>query len=147
MTIPSKINNFQGPYRFLSNFWPCVVTLDEMIYPSVEHAYQAAKTINVNQRETIRNAKTPGEAKRLGRVVTLREGWNQLRIPVMRSLLRQKFRNSVLCSKLLATGSVVLIEGNTWGDRFWGVDGQNEGENHLGKLLMEIRDEIRKNLK
>ena len=131
-------------YRFLSNFWPCKIILDAEVYSSVEHAYQAAKTIDPFARALIRGTPTPAAAKRLGRNVLLRPEWttSMLRVNVMRDLLRQKFSIQPLRERLLATGDVELIEGNHWGDHFWGVcDGR--GENHLGKLLMEIRGEVR----
>jgi ribA/ribD-fused uncharacterized protein len=135
------IDSFSGGNRFLSNFYPSNVVLDEYIYFTVEHAFQAAKTTDSVERMRIRNADTPGKAKRLGRKVTLRPGWDDMRVDVMRGLLGQKFSREPLRSMLRETAPAVLIEGNTWGDRFWGVDGS--GLNWLGILLMEIRDEVR----
>ena len=133
------INSFQGDYRFLSNFWPVRVQLDGATYTTVEHAYQAAKTLDDRERNTVRRALTPGEAKRAGRRVTKRADWEQVKIEVMRVLLQQKFRSDYLHDKLQATRGHELVEGNTWGDTFWGVC-RGVGENHLGKLLMQIRD-------
>lgn len=132
------IDSFQGQYRFLSNFWPVEVVLDGVAYPSVEHAYQAAKTHNEQQRHEIRNAKTPGDAKRLGRRVDKRPDWDDVKLATMSRLLVQKFAHSALRAKLDATNGESLIEGNTCGDTFWGVC-RGVGENHLGKLLMQIR--------
>jgi ribA/ribD-fused uncharacterized protein len=127
------------PYDFLSNFHPAPVRLDGVEYPTVEHAYQAAKTLDDVERAHVRSAPTPAEAKTRGGQVTMRRDWNDIKVAVMRDLLRQKFADGVLRERLLATAPHVLIEGNTWGDRFWGVC-NGEGQNWLGRLLMEIRD-------
>ena len=133
------IDSFAGEYRFLSNFFPTPVFLDNKLYSSTEHAYQAAKTLIQAEREEIQRAGTPGLAKKLGRKVTLRVDWESIKINVMRELLRQKFaRGTPLSLGLVATGDAILIEGNHWNDCFWGVC-RGVGENHLGKLLMEQR--------
>jgi len=134
-------NTPDGDFKWLSNFYMVDVRLDDESYPSTEHAYQAAKTLLPAERRQIREASTCGKSKRLGQKVSLRPDWEQVKIEVMRDLLRQKFRRPDLKAKLLETGRQHLVEGNTWGDKFWGVcDG--EGENHLGRLLMDIRAEI-----
>jgi ribA/ribD-fused uncharacterized protein len=134
---------FTGRLAFLSNFTAVAVELDGEWYPSVEHAYQAAKTSDMTARQRFRVfGVTPGQAKRLGRRVAIRENWEEVRVEVMRDLLRQKFEHPKLRAKLLATGNEKLVEVNDWNDTFWGVcDGV--GENRLGKLLMEIRAQIR----
>lgn len=139
---PEIIHEFQGFYRWLSNFWKVPVEMDGMIYPSVEHAYQAAKTFDQSARLSIQALYKPGDAKRAGRRVTLRTDWEKVKLDVMLALLRNKFLDKNLREKLLATGDSMLIEGNTWGDTFWGMCGDS-GENHLGRLLMQVRDEIR----
>ena len=137
---------FQGEYRFLSNFHPSFVRLGGIVWPCVESAYQAAKSTVLEERARVLACRTPGEAKRLGRTLTLRPGWDELRLGVMLGLVRQKFRaGRPLAARLLATESVRLIEGNMWGDAFWGVDARTGcGENHLGRLLMQVRDELRR---
>jgi len=137
------IETFWGPHRFLSNFHPADVTLDGDRYRTVEHAYQAAKTLDDTERADIRAVLTPREAKALGQRVTLRQDWDYVKVNAMLDLLRQKFRQEPLKGRLLATGDKRLIEGNTWGDTFWGVcDGV--GENWLGRLLMQVRGELQK---
>lgn len=138
------ITQFDGPHAFLSNFYPSPVRLDGLEYPTVEHAFQAAKTHDPEARRRIRTAPTPGQAKRLGRQVQLRADWEQVKVGIMRSLLVQKFAEPELKALLRATGSEPLIEGNTWNDRIWGCtwDGKTWiGQNHLGKLLMSLRAE------
>lgn len=135
------IGRFTGPHRFLSNFHPCEVLFDGEAYPTVEHAYQAAKCARRRERAPIRRLRSPLAAKRAGRRVALRAGWEAVKVEVMADLLRQKFADPELAAKLLATGQAELVEGNDWGDRYWGsVDGH--GRNMLGELLMELRAEL-----
>lgn len=136
----SKIDSFSGKYRFLSNFWPCKVVWEGVEYPSTEHAYQAAKLVNKEDRELVRNA-TAAEAKKLGRKFPMIDGWDNVRLNVMYDLCLQKFQNPELKQKLLDTGDAILIEGNWWGDTFYGVC-KGIGENNLGKILMRIRSEL-----
>lgn len=133
------IDDFRGDYRWLSNFHACPVMYDGVLYPSSEHAYQAAKTLDARSREVIRNAPRPRDARNLGQTVVLRPGWDEMRVEVMRVILLDKFtRSPALGAQLLCTGDTRLVEGNTWGDRFFGVCG-GTGENWLGRLLMETR--------
>lgn len=136
------ITRFCDEFDFLSNFYPCEISFEGLVYPTAEHAYQAAKTIHEPERIEIRDATTPGRAKRLGRNVTIRDDWNSERLQVMEVILNQKFSNPILLQRLLATEDAQLIEGNDWGDQFWGVS-NGRGENHLGRLLMKIRDRSR----
>lgn len=140
---PAKIGEFQGEYRFLSNFWPAACEFEGVRYPSSEHAYQAAKTLDSAERRRIAALPTPSEAKRAGRALALRPDWETAKFDVMRACVRSKFAlNPDLAAKLLDTGDALLEEGNDWGDRTWGVvDGV--GENRLGKILMDVRAELR----
>lgn len=136
------IHNFTSlNYRFLSNFWPAEVEFDGTVYPSVENAYQAAKVL-AKHRHNFTGC-GPSAAKKLGRMYPMRNDWEEVKVSVMRDLIRQKFKpGSELSDRLLDTGDWLLEEGNTWGDTFWGVcDGV--GENWLGRLLMERRGELR----
>jgi ribA/ribD-fused uncharacterized protein len=141
----TRIDSFSGPHRFLSNFFLCSIEYEGMVYPSTEHAYQAAKTTNSALRAALFTDGDAKQAKHRGYGVPLRPDWDRLRIGVMLDLLRIKFSIPALRDKLLATCDAELIEGNHWGDRFWGVC-NGVGENHLGKLLMQIREEKRKEL-
>lgn len=136
------INLFIDEYRFLSNFWLASIEFEGRKYPSVENAYQAAKTLDLKKREPFEKY-TPGQAKRAGKKLTLRPDWDKSRIKYMEILLRQKFFHLDLQRQLLGTGEKTLIEGNDWHDTFWGVcDGC--GENNLGRLLMTIRKDLGK---
>jgi N-glycosidase YbiA len=132
---------FFGEYRFLSNFHPSKVTYDGLDYSSVEHAYQAAKTLDPADRLSIREMQKCGEAKKFGQNVKLRPDWEQIKLSVMEELVKQKFKHKSLKEKLLATGDAYLEETNYWSDSYWGVC-NGKGENHLGKILMKVRDEL-----
>ena len=141
--MSEPITRFRGDYFFLSNFYPCKISYQGCNYPSAEHAYQASKTLVHVERLLILNASRPALAKSLGRHISLRLDWEEVKVPTMREILRVKFsRSSPLSSKLISTGNRELIESNTWGDNFWGMHDER-GENHLGRLLMEIRDSLR----
>ena len=140
------INQFRGAYFFLSNFAPAIVVYEGITYPTAEHAYQASKTIYSSMREGIAAQPTPAEAKVLGNQIALRFDWDdQLALKIMEDIVRAKFEDDALAQKLIETSPSELIEGNSWGDTFWGqCNGQ--GENHLGKILMKIRLECRQRL-
>lgn len=141
----SPIMGFTGKYSFLSNFHPCTIHDGLDLYPTAEHAYQSAKTNSRKEKERIKSAPTPGKAKKLGRGVTLIFGWDKIKVDMMWFVLSRKFdrlTNPDLVDKLLQTGNRELIEDNNWGDTFWGVS-NGEGENHLGKLLMKVRQKLR----
>ena len=151
------IDSFTHEYRFLSNFHLVYITHDGLRYDSVEHAYQASKTMILAERYEfagvrwdVENARlvpddermTPSQAKRYGRRVTLRPDWEFVKLDVMHQLVSQKFQNPRLATMLRDTDPHDLVEGNKWGDTFWGVY-NGVGENYLGKILMQVRDELR----
>lgn len=135
------IDSFEGEYAFLSNFHPAVVIYEDIQFPSVEHAYQAAKTNDLTERLRICQLPTAGQAKRMGGKVKLHPDWSKRKIGVMNDLLEQKFKHPELRAKLMATDGHDLVEGNYWGDIFWGIY-NGKGKNHLGRLLMSIRSSI-----
>lgn len=142
------ITSFSGEFEFLSNFYPVDLLVDGILYHSSEAAFQAAKTSDISQKIRISDAKTPGEAKRLGRQVTMRRDWEEKKDKVMFDLLRKKFtRGTDLAKRLDATGDAVLVEGTKWHDQYWGVctcpKCHGEGRNILGQLLMTVRAENR----
>lgn len=141
--MAKAITRFDGEYSFLSNFYPSDrIVYDRVAYRTVEHAYVAAKSLDVDFRQEVWDTPTPGQAKRLGREVELRADWDDIKLDVMKDLIHQKFQNTVLRQQLIATNKSMLVEGNTWGDTFWGVC-KNTGQNHLGRILMDERFEIR----
>jgi len=144
------INNFSGRYSFLSNFYKTVIFNPDAMshnFPSVEHAYQAAKTHDLNDKRIIALAQTPGQAKSLGQKVKLRDDWKEIRIDIMYDLVAKKFSKPGLAKKLKQTEPHFLCEGNYWHDNIWGDCYCDKcknipGQNHLGQILMKIRDEI-----
>lgn len=140
----NPINEFSGEYRFLSNFWEAPVTYGGVTYGSNEAAFQAQKCIEAEKRLAFTEL-TPSKAKSLGRRVLLRSDWEDVKIGLMEEIVRAKFTQTPdLGEKLLQTGYRQLVEGNTWNDTFWGVSLKSlKGQNHLGKILMQIREELR----
>jgi ribA/ribD-fused uncharacterized protein len=139
---PERIDRFEGPWRFLSNFarLPDGTTL--------EHAYQAAKTLDPDQKLWVFSAPTAAEAKQRGRQVTIRADWETVKQGVMLRLLRQKFTEPSMAQMLLETKGAYLEEGNYWHDQYWGnctcpAHNYTPGENWLGSLLMQVREELR----
>lgn len=138
-----KILSFDGQERWLSNFWPCTVELYGETYPSIEHAYQAAKAFYPDDRKIFQSSHmTAGQAKRAGRRLAMRPDWEQVKVPTMRELIQQKYcSSSTLGHKLADLWDWHIEEGNTWGDTFWGVC-RGRGDNRLGKLLMGQAEEL-----
>lgn len=147
-----KIDQFKGNYRFLSNFYEGdYIPYADYNFKTGEHLYQCLKTTKTDEIAKIIFAPTPGEAKRLGQKVTLRDNWDQVKIEAMRLTLGAKFISSPeLTWLLISTDSAVLIEGNTWHDQIWGdcTCGRKQciepGKNLLGTLLMQLRTDLSK---
>ena len=137
------IDSFRNDYFFLSNFYNADVEFDGIVYQNSEAAYQAQKTLDLNERKKFAYM-NPSEAKKAGRHVKLRPDWESVKYDYMLAICRAKFnQNKNLADKLIETGDQELIEGNDWNDRIWGkVNG--EGQNLLGKILMQVRSEINK---
>jgi len=138
------IDRFDGENRFLSNFFvlPRPITHDGIIYPTTEHAFQAAKTLDFRKRFEISKLATPGMAKRAGRLCELRPEWEVSKNRVMYELVLLKFvLNQDLRWKLIDTYPNKLVEGNTWGDTYWGVC-KGVGENKLGSILEIVRQQL-----
>ena len=136
------IKEFKGEYSFLSNFHFCIVEHNSLLFSNSEAAFQAAKSKDpmVRQLFTGLNGVL---AKRLGNQIRLREDWEQVKDQIMYECLKNKFStdDQNLKSRLIATGNEELVEGNTWGDIYWGVC-NGVGQNKLGKILMKVRGEL-----
>ena len=140
--MQNKINGFFGKRRFLSNFWECPITFEGLEYPSVENAYQAAKTFDIESRNKFQNI-TPKESKSLGKKIEIRGDWEMVKLHIMLHLSLEKFtRHPDLGTQLIETDDSYLEETNWWGDTFWGIH-NCQGENNLGKILMKVRDIIK----
>ena len=145
-----SITDFRGEYRWLSNFGHSPIHMTnpflgyELKADTVEHAYQAYKTIVIEEREWVLKSRTPAIARRRGQKVTLRKEWDSFRIMYMSALVKAKFtQNKELAAKLLSTDNHHLVEvSDGWGDKFWGVC-EGRGLNHLGRILMNVREEIK----
>lgn len=138
------INKFWGKYRFLSNFYKVSIAINGIEYPSTEHYYQAMKFKDPELQERIRMTDKPGDAKKIAHQHPVRDDWNEISFSFMEKALRAKFSIPKFKEKLLETGDAILQEGNTWGDTFWGIDSKTgKGQNHLGKMLMKIREELK----
>lgn len=135
-----EIKGFFGDYRFLSNFCVCDVEFEGQLYRSSEAAFQAAKTLDWHQRKAFETM-TPGQAKKAGRKLMLRNDWESRKVEIMTIIVVDKFyRNLDLRKRLVDTDPAYLEETNHWNDRFWGVDYIEGGENHLGKILEKVRN-------
>ena len=141
----TAIQSFRGEHFFLSNFFPSRICIDGKWYGTNEHWYQASKAESEADHERVRLAPTAAVAKKIGRSIKIRSDWDQIKDGVMRRGLSAKFAVPELRERLLATGDAELIELNTWHDEIWGIDIKTgKGENRLGKMLMQIREEIKR---
>ena len=139
------ISDFHAePYAFLSNFHETPIEYRGLVYGSTEAAFQAQKCLREEEKAQF-TAFSPGKSKGVGRRVRLRPYWEDVKTGLMEEIVRAKFaQHPDLAEKLKATGDLVLVEGNHWGDTCWGVDTRTgQGENRLGKILMKVREELR----
>jgi len=150
----------RAAFGFCSNFHPAPIVLDGENWPTTEHYYQFQKSFDRRYRQAIRSATTPGQAKRLAAPPDAtghtgsdswfrkngampRPDWNEAKLEIMRRAIRAKFtQNAELARMLLSTGTAELVE-DSKSDSFWGAGADGSGENWLGRLLMELRDELR----
>lgn len=141
MNTDYTINSFRDEFFFLSNFYECPITYQGITYRNTESAFQAMKCKDVEDRKRFTTLSAT-EAKKLGRKISLRSDWEDIKVQEMRNIVRCKFeQNPELKQKLMKLKDFYLEEGNTWGDRIWGtVHGQ--GANLLGRILMETRDDF-----
>lgn len=137
--MSDAITEFRGKNFFLSNFYVAPVVYQGIRFENNEAAFQAAKCPG-RMRDFC--GLNPQSAKRLGRRIELRPDWEEAKYDVMYQVCKAKFsQNPELAKMLIDTGDAELVEGNTWGDKIWGVcDGV--GENNLGRILMRVRSEL-----
>lgn len=137
------IHGFQGKYRWLSNMWPIEFEVGGIKFMSVENAYQASKFVGspilIEQFSKLPAIESKTKVKDF---VWTTENFGDKKVKFMKTFLKKKFENPCLRKKLINTGTVHIEGTNTWGDQFWGCCPEGVGENNLGKLLMEIREEI-----
>lgn len=138
------IGPFTHKYAFLSNFYECKVRFEGVVYKSVEHAYQAAKLEEPAMRAWVGRSFHAAQAKANAKTLQSqwRKDWLEVRVPIMEVLLRSKFSDPKLRERLIKTGDEEIVEINSHHDQFWGVHNR-QGQNQLGKLLMQLREEFR----
>lgn len=133
------IDRFDGQYRFLSNFYETPLLFRGLVFENAEAAFHSQKC---PQRAKEFQGLNASQSKRLGRQVEMRPDWDKVRDQVMYEVVSEKFsQNSKIRERLIATGEAMLVEGNTWNDRYWGVC-NGIGQNKLGKILMRVRSEL-----
>lgn len=144
---PTSILFKEDNYYQFSNFHPLKnpLVIDGISYPTVEHFYQAQKTVIPEERQEIANAPNPAAAKRMGKKISLREDWEQVKWDVMYQGVKQKFESDEALKRLLlSTNDRWIIEWTWWGDKVWGMHSlDSKGNNALGKILMRVRRELR----
>lgn len=151
MAAPDVIATFTGDYFWLSNFYRSAVEIEmfghRVLFDSSEGAYQAGKLLcsDMSQEDKVYTmmrlaTNEPGLTKKIARKIKIDTAeWDGMKDSWMRKVVFAKFlQNPDLCASLLGTGTSMLVEGNTWGDTYWGrVNGK--GLNRLGVILMEVR--------
>lgn len=131
-------------YGALSNFAKLGFEADGKYWSTVEHYFQAKKFEGQPHEERIRVAFTPKDARNMGRSreFPIRPDWEDVKVDVMKTALKSKFtHNKAARDLLLSTKNRELIESSPF-DYYWGCGGDGSGENVLGKLLMELREEL-----
>jgi ribA/ribD-fused uncharacterized protein len=132
------IDDFRGANEACSNFFTTKVVYEDMTFDNSEAAFQAAKSLDREVRERFQHL-IGRDAKALGRKIALRPNWESIKNKVMLDIVYEKFSgNKNLGDYLISTGNAILIEGNTWGDKYWGVC-RGVGTNMLGRILMTVR--------
>lgn len=144
-----KIDKFDGEFRYLSNFAIYPTEYEGILFPTSEHAYQASKSLIIEERKTflLPQNKEPGKAKHLGRKLTLRPHWDGIKNDVMLVIVQDKFnRHLDIRQKLIDTAPAELIESNFWHDKWYGVctceKCNGKGLNWLGRILMKVREDL-----
>jgi ribA/ribD-fused uncharacterized protein len=145
--MPEIINFYRvsDEHGCFSNFAPYSIQLDGKRWPTSEHYFQAQKFEDPGHRESIRKEKSPMIAARLGRdrKKKLRSDWESVKVSVMRKAVMAKFtQHDDIRGILLSTGDAKLVE-HTENDSYWGDGGDGSGKNMLGRILMEVREELR----
>jgi len=146
------IDMFLGKYGFLSNFAPSHIIYGGLDWPTAEHLFQGCKTVDPEIRRKVAKAESPAKAKRMGRQVELRTNWEEIKEQIMYRTVWLKFvQNEGRAALLIQTGDQTIVEGNTWHDNIWGQclcqscrEQHIEGRNLLGKILMKVRDALRR---
>ena len=142
--INNVVVSYDGDESWLSNFSPVSIQHEDNIYASVEHAYMSAKSNDLEWKHYCADwSNSAAKVKKASKLVNLIDDWDSIKLTIMNELLFQKFSQEPFKTLLLNTGNMILREGNTWNDKFWGCTLDGEGLNHLGNLQMKIRTALR----
>lgn len=138
--VTGTIDRFEGLHFYLRNSAYSPIAVNGMIYPTVEHAFQAAKTSDNEVKAQIARMKSPRQARKRGHQLILPPNWDEVKVDIMYDSLKRKFLTYPDLMELLhSTGKIELIAGNSEDETFWGVCNR-KGSNELGKLLMQLRE-------
>lgn len=131
---------FKNEFYFLSNMYPCELHINGLTFTCAEAAFQSFKVLDKEARKQFQGI-SGFEAKKLGKQVSLRTDWNNIRLDVMLAVLKVKFKQHPELATLLKMINVPIVEDNTWNDTFWGRC-NGRGNNYLGKLLEQIKETL-----
>lgn len=144
--MDEKILFYEGSYYMFSNFAAFAVDWKGASWMTSEHAYQAAKFADASIQEKIRAARSAHDSKKIAKEheESKRGDWNETKLATMEEILRAKLdQHPYILKKLMETEDMEIVEDSPK-DSFWGRGSDHQGENHLGKLWMKIRDELKK---
>ena len=138
------IKQFRDEHIWLSNMTSVKITYKGIEYASSEHAYMSAKSDSMEWKSRCADSQiTAPQIKRESREIILIDDWDNIKLDVMAEVIDLKFSEEPFKTLLLKTGDTHIQEGNTWNDTFWGVNlDTGEGENNLGKIIMEKRNKL-----
>lgn len=135
---------YEHEFYIFSNFSSFKVMWDGVYWMTSEHAYQASKFDDVDIRKKIEDAPSAHEAMHIARNHRdkYKDNWDGIKLEVMKGILKAKVKqHPYVKKKLLESGNKELIE-NSWRDDYWGWGANKDGQNYLGKLWMEVREEF-----
>ena len=138
---PDVISSFKGKYDFLSNRYGCSFIWQGISYNNVESAFHASKYTDKEERKALSRMSADKVVMKCRDCIPSKE-WEECKLDIMESILWAKFdQNPSLKKRLIETDGYILINGNNKHETYWGIDLYSwKGENHLGKILMTIRD-------
>ena len=142
---PIKLDeDFIAVSSYLRNDYPCDIEYQGLIFPSVEHAFQAAKTEDPDDHQEILDASSIREAKKIGRgfIIDVND-WEARKVSVMHRFIWQKFSENTILGKSLVNTYPTKIIMISEKDSFWGMNKNMVGQNQLGEILMTVRDDLR----
>ena len=136
---------YEHEFYVFSNFSSFAIEWKGVLWPTSEHVYHSEKFDNEDLKNQIRNARSAHEALKLAQanIGKYRKNWDSIKLDIMKQILRAKVdQHPYVKKKLLETGDKELVE-DSWRDAYWGWGPNKDGENHLGKLWMEVRAELK----